>query len=63
MAAAEPDRVVLKEMEKYRRGRPVGEVNRLLRKGLVDAGFPEAGIAEVGSEAAVAPARSRLGES
>jgi UDP-N-acetylmuramyl tripeptide synthase len=48
--AFEPDRIVLKEMEHYRRGRQPGEVPRILADELQQLGFPAGAIAQAGSE-------------
>jgi cyanophycin synthetase len=42
--ALRPDRVVLKEMDAYLRGRAPGEVSRLLAASLVEAGYPRESI-------------------
>lgn len=48
LAAAErPDRVIVKDMAKYRRGRALGEMPALFRRGLVAGGVPAAAIEEV----------------
>jgi cyanophycin synthetase len=39
-----PSLVVLKELEAYRRGRPAGEVPRILRAALLRAGVPESAL-------------------
>ncbi len=49
-AAERPDLLVLKDMEKYRRGRAPGEIPRLLREGAVAAGLADAAIVDVGSD-------------
>ena len=48
--ALEPDRVVLKELPTFRRGREPGEVRALLRRALIDRGFPGDGIDEAETE-------------
>ena len=50
VAASRPDRVIVKEMDAYRRGRPLGEVPRLLTRGLRDGGMAEAAIGQAASE-------------
>jgi UDP-N-acetylmuramyl tripeptide synthase len=45
-----PDRVVLKEMDAYLRGRAPGEVPRLMTEGLVDAGYPREAITTAPTE-------------
>jgi cyanophycin synthetase len=45
-----PDRVVLKEMDAYLRGRAPGEVTRLMTEGLVEAGYPREAITTVPTE-------------
>ena len=40
IARLRPDEVVIKGMTKYRRGRPEGQVEALLRQGLLSAGYP-----------------------
>ncbi len=49
-----PDRVVVKETESHLRGRPPGEIPRLLRAALLAAGVPEPAIAVRDSELAAA---------
>jgi cyanophycin synthetase len=41
---------VLKELPSFRRGREPGEVRALLRKALIDRGFPSDGIDEAETE-------------
>ena len=48
--ALRPDRVVLKEMDAYLRGRAPGEVTRLMTSALIDAGFPGDAIAAAPTE-------------
>jgi len=48
--ALRPDRVVLKEMEAYLRGRAPGEVSRLMTAALTDAGYPREAIAAAPTE-------------
>ena len=48
--ALRPDRVVLKEMDAYLRGRAPGEVSRLLTASLVEAGYPREAIAAAPTE-------------
>jgi cyanophycin synthetase len=50
VAASRPDRVIVKEMDSYRRGRPTGEVPRLLTGALGDGGIAAAAIGQAGSE-------------
>jgi cyanophycin synthetase len=50
VAAARPDRVIVKEMDAYRRGRPPGEVPQLLTRTLREAGLEPAAIGQAGSE-------------
>jgi UDP-N-acetylmuramyl tripeptide synthase len=51
LAAAErPDLLVLKDMDKYRRGRAPGEIPRLMREGALAAGLPAAAIVDVGGD-------------
>ncbi len=45
-----PDRIILKEMDKYLRGRAPGEVTRLLREELLGLGAPSEAIGHAGSE-------------
>ncbi|HKU62756.1 MAG TPA: Mur ligase family protein [Gemmatimonadales bacterium] len=45
-----PDRVVLKEMEAYLRGRATGEVSRLMTSALTEAGYPREKITSTPSE-------------
>ncbi len=52
--AAHPDLVVVKELAGYRRGRDEGEVPRILRKALQDAGLPDTVIREQPDELAAA---------
>jgi UDP-N-acetylmuramyl tripeptide synthase len=49
-----PDHVVVKETESHLRGRPRGEIPRILRAALLDAGLPELAIAVCDSEVAAA---------
>lgn len=44
VAAYRPDRVVLKDIHGYERGRAAGEVAAIMRRALHDAGVPEAAI-------------------
>lgn len=46
----DPDRIVLKELGNYRRGREPGEVRALLREALTARGFPAAEIDDAESE-------------
>ncbi len=48
--ALRPDRVVLKEMDAYLRGRAPGEVSGLMTASLTEAGFPRDGITAAPSE-------------
>ena len=48
--ALRPDRVVLKEMEAYLRGRSPGEVSRLMTAALTDAGYPREAITAAPTE-------------
>jgi UDP-N-acetylmuramyl tripeptide synthase len=48
--ALRPDRVVLKEMDAYLRGRAPGEVSRLLTDALIDAGYPREAITAAPTE-------------
>lgn len=48
---AEPDRIVLQELEFYRRGRARGEVPRILHRALCAAGAPEERLEFAASEA------------
>ena len=48
--ALRPDRVVLKEMDAYLRGRAPGEVTRLMTSALIDAGSPGDAIAAAPTE-------------
>jgi cyanophycin synthetase len=48
--ALRPDRVVLKEMDAYLRGRAPGEVSGLMTSALVEAGFPSREIVAAPSE-------------
>jgi UDP-N-acetylmuramyl tripeptide synthase len=50
--ALRPDRVVLKEMDAYLRGRAPGEVPALMTSALVDAGFPREAIVTAPGEVA-----------
>jgi cyanophycin synthetase len=45
-----PDRIVLKEMEHYRRGRQPGEIPAILADEFVRLGFPPSAIVQPGSE-------------
>jgi len=45
-----PDRVVLKEMDAYLRGRAPGDVTRLMTSALIDAGYPGEAIAAAPTE-------------
>jgi UDP-N-acetylmuramyl tripeptide synthase len=59
VARLRPDRVILKELPHYRRGRAEGEVRARLRAGLRAAGVPESALVDVADEAdAVAAAIS-----
>lgn len=49
-AAARPDLVVLKELSGYLRGREAGEVRRILRRALLDAGLEERAIVDAPDE-------------
>ena len=49
--ALAPDRIVLKELANFRRGRAPGEVRALLRKALADRGFPVDAMDEAETEA------------
>ena len=49
-AAFRPDRIVLKEMEHYRRGRQPGEISAILAEELVRCGFPPEAVTRTGSE-------------
>ena len=49
-AAFRPDRIVLKEMEHYRRGRQVGEVSAVLADEFLRCGFPDEALVRTGSE-------------
>ncbi|HTO73230.1 MAG TPA: Mur ligase family protein [Gemmatimonadales bacterium] len=48
--AFRPDRIILKEMEYYRRGRPVGEVTGLMREEFIRLGASPASISGAASE-------------
>ncbi len=48
--AANPDRVLLRDLHRYLRGREPGEVPRLFERALLAQGFPSARIATVHSE-------------
>jgi UDP-N-acetylmuramyl tripeptide synthase len=48
--AFRPDRVILKEMEPYRRGRPVGEVTGLIRQEFIRLGAEPSSISGAPSE-------------
>jgi UDP-N-acetylmuramyl tripeptide synthase len=48
--ALRPDRVVLKEMDAYLRGRAPGEVSRLMTAALTDAGYPREAITPAPTE-------------
>jgi len=48
--ALRPDRVVLKEMDAYLRGRAPGDVTRLMSSALIDAGYPGEAIAAAPTE-------------
>ncbi|MBA3495864.1 MAG: Mur ligase, partial [Gemmatimonadales bacterium] len=48
--AIRPDRVVLKDMEEYRRGRAPGEVPRIMAEELVRHGMPVEAVSQPGSE-------------
>jgi len=48
--ALRPDRVVLKEMDAYRRGRAPGEVSGLMTAALIDAGYPRESITAAPTE-------------
>jgi UDP-N-acetylmuramyl tripeptide synthase len=50
VAASRPDRIIVKEMDAYRRGRPPGEVPRLLTRTLQASGIAPAAIGQAGSE-------------
>jgi UDP-N-acetylmuramyl tripeptide synthase len=50
VAASRPDRVIVKEMDAYRRGRPPGEVPQLLTRALREAGIEPTAIGQAGSE-------------
>ncbi len=50
VAALRPDVVVLKEMPRYLRGRPPGQIPALLRRGLVAAGLSDDAIVHPGDE-------------
>jgi UDP-N-acetylmuramyl tripeptide synthase len=50
--ALRPDRVVLKEMDAYLRGRALGEIPALMTGALVEAGFPRDAIVTAPSEVA-----------
>ncbi len=52
LADLQPDRVVLREQEDHLRGRKLGEVPALLRRGLLDHGMTPARISEVRDELA-----------
>jgi UDP-N-acetylmuramyl tripeptide synthase len=45
-----PDRIILKEMEKYRRGRPIGETASVMRQEFLRLGASPATITEADSE-------------
>ena len=49
-AAFRPDRIVLKEMEHYRRGRQVGEVSAVLADEFLRCGIPDEALVRTGSE-------------
>jgi UDP-N-acetylmuramyl tripeptide synthase len=48
--ALRPDRVVLKEMEAYLRGRAPGEITRLMTASLMEAGYPREAITAAPTE-------------
>jgi UDP-N-acetylmuramyl tripeptide synthase len=48
---AKPDRIVIKEMQKYLRGRAPGEVPALIENELLRLGYPPQAISHAGSEA------------
>jgi cyanophycin synthetase len=48
--ALRPDRVVLKEMERYLRGRPVGEVSAIMADELARHGVPDAAVSRAATE-------------
>jgi UDP-N-acetylmuramyl tripeptide synthase len=48
--AFKPDRIILKEMEKYRRGRELGEIPGVMRNEFLRLGAPPATITEADSE-------------
>ncbi len=50
LLAARPDRVLVRELEKYLRGRAPGEVPETFRRTLVQQGLPEERFARVASE-------------
>ncbi|HFE47002.1 MAG TPA: hypothetical protein ENJ18_16215 [Nannocystis exedens] len=52
LADLKPDRVLLREQEAHLRGRELGEVPALLRRGLLDHGVNSARISEVRDELA-----------
>jgi cyanophycin synthetase len=49
--AAQPERIVIKEMQKYLRGRQPGEVPALIEAELLRLGYPREAISHAGSEA------------
>jgi cyanophycin synthetase len=49
-AAFQPDRIVLKEMEHYRRGREPGEISAILADEFLRCGFPPEAVTRAGSE-------------
>jgi len=50
--AAKPDRVLLRDLHGYLRGRPPGEIPRLFERALIERGYASSRIATVDSEAA-----------
>jgi cyanophycin synthetase len=50
--ALRPDRVVLKEMDRYLRGRPAGEVSAIMADELARHGLPDAAVSRAATEVA-----------
>lgn len=52
IAEARPDRVLVKRLDEYRRGRPEGEVQAMIVEGLLEGGLPAERIGQPDSEMA-----------
>ena len=61
--ALRPDRVVLKEMERYLRGRQPGEIPAIMADELARLGVPPAAVTRPGTEAGGGAGRAALGPS